>query len=30
MIDYQAAKHNVDIILGLEPQEAGKKKETER
>ena len=30
MIDYQAAKHNVDIILGLEPQEAEKKKETER
>ena len=30
MIDYQTAKHNVDIILGLEPQEAEKKKETER
>ncbi len=30
MVDYQTAKHNVDIILGLEPQEAEKKKETER
>ncbi len=30
MVDYQTAKHNVDIILGLEPQEVEKKKETER
>lgn len=29
MIDYQSAKQNVDIILGLEPRGA-EKKETER
>ena len=30
MVDYQTAKDNVDIILGLEQQEVEKKYETER